>query len=82
VDYSAGLPNTDLVNLKRTKRLTGDVLVTYLLNPGTALYLGYTYRFENLALDQTVPPSLRCTVSPTMGVGRQFFVKISYLFRF
>ena len=82
LDYNAVLPNSDLVNLERTKRLTGDVLVTYLLNPGTALYVGYTDRFENVVLDQTVPPSLRRITSPTTGVGRQFFVKMSYLFRF
>jgi predicted porin len=82
VDYNAVLPNSELVNLERTKRLTGDVLVTYLLNPGTALYVGYTDRFENLAIDQMGQPSLRRTVSPTTGVGRQFFVKMSYLFRF
>ena len=82
VDYNAVLPNTELVGLERTKRLTGDVLVTYLLNPGTALYVGYTDRFENLTLDRTVPASLRRTATPTTGVGRQFFVKMSYLFRF
>jgi hypothetical protein len=82
VDYNAVLPNTELVNLERTKRVTGDVLVTYLVNPGTALYVGYTDRFENLVIDRAVPPLLRRTVSPTTSVGRQFFVKMSYLFRF
>ena len=82
IDYNAVLPNTGLVSLERTKRLTGDVLVTYLLNPGTAVYVGYTDRFENLIIDRTVPPSLRRTISPLNGVGRQLFVKASYLFRF
>lgn len=83
LDYNAILPNTTLVDLERTKRVTGDVLVTYLLNPGTALYVGYTDRFENLVIDRgSVPTSLRRTISPTTGVGRQFFMKVSYLFRF
>jgi hypothetical protein len=82
LDYNAVLPNAGLIDLERSKRLTADVLVTYLLNPGTALYVGYNNRFENLRLDPTVPPSLRRTGSPTNGVGRQFFVKMSYLFRF
>ena len=82
LDYNAVLPNTGLIDLERTKRLTADVLVTYLLNPGTALYVGYNDRHENLLLDPTVPPSLRRTASPNNGVGRQFFVKMSYLFRF
>jgi hypothetical protein len=82
LDYNAVLPNTSLIGLDRAKRLTGDVLVTYLLHPGTALYVGYTDNYENLRIDPTMPPSLRRTASPTTGVGRQFFVKMSYLFRF
>ncbi len=82
IDYNAILPNTGLVNLERTKQLTGDVLVTYLLNPGTALYVGYTSRFENLAIDRTGIPLLRRTLAPSTNVGGQFFVKMSYLFRF
>ncbi|HEU4391403.1 MAG TPA: DUF5916 domain-containing protein, partial [Blastocatellia bacterium] len=82
LDYNAVLPNTDLISLERTKRLTGDVLVTYLVHPGTALYVGYTDSYENLRIDPSVPPSLQRTVSPTTAVGRQFFVKMSYLFRF
>ena len=82
VDYNAVLPNEGLVELERTKRLTGDVLLTYLLNPGTAFYIGYTDRFENLLLDPRLPARLRRTISPFNGVGGQFFVKMSYLFRF
>lgn len=82
VDYKAVLPNTSLVALSRAKRLTGDLLVTYLLNPGTALYVGYTDNYENLSLDPTTPPTLHRTASPATSIGRQFFVKMSYLLRF
>jgi hypothetical protein len=82
LDYNAVLPNTSLVALQRTKRLTGDVLVTYLVNPWTALYVGYTDNYQNLALDPTSPPRVRLTGSPTTSTGRQFFVKFSYLLRF
>jgi len=82
LDYNAVLANPELAALAPAKRLTGDVLLTYLVNPGTALYLGYTDRYENLALEPTLPPTLRRTVSPTHSVGRQFFVKLSYLLRF
>lgn len=82
LDYNAVLANPSLVALDRSKRFTADVLVTYLVNPGTALYVGYTDRYENLALDPTLPPTLRRTASPTTSTGRQFFVKMSYLFRF
>lgn len=87
LDYDAVLANASLVALeptKSTKSLTGDVLLTYLLNPGTALYVGYADRYENLALDPTLLPSLRLhrIGAPNTSTGRQFFIKLSYLFRF
>jgi len=42
------LPNEQLVNLEREKRLKVDVLATYILHPGTALYIGYGDPYENL----------------------------------
>ena len=50
VDYNAVLENAALIDLKRQKRITGDALLTYLIHPGTALYVGYTDRLENLGL--------------------------------
>jgi hypothetical protein len=82
VDYNAVLPNSDLIALERTKRLTGDLLVTYLVNPGTALFVGYADIHENLALEPAVPATLVRTTSPGRLAGRQFFVKFSYLRRF
>jgi hypothetical protein len=86
LDYNAVLSNPQLVALDRAKRLTVDLLFTYLLNPGTALYVGYTDRYENLSLDPGMPPGIPAsanrTGSPTHSTGRQFFVKMSYLFRF
>lgn len=82
LDYNAVLSNPLLVDQERAKRFTADVLVTYLINPGTALYVGYTDSYENLALDSTVEPRLRRTVSPATLTGRQFFVELRYLFRF
>jgi hypothetical protein len=81
-DYNATLADTSLVNTGNLKTLTGDVLLTYLLNPGTALYIGYTDRFENLVLDPTISGGLRIGGAPTHPTRRQFFVKLSYLLRF
>ena len=81
LDYEAVWPNRSFVKLEREQRLTGDVLATYLLNPGTALYVGYTDRRENLALEPTTPPILRRTDSPGLVAGRQVFLKASYLIR-
>lgn len=80
-DYNTVLPNSSLVSLEKTKRFGADVLLTYLLNPGTALYVGYTDIYENWALDPTVSPRVWRSNSPVTSVGRQFFVKLSYLFR-
>jgi predicted porin len=80
MDYNAVLPNALLAAQQRTKRVTGDVLLTYLLSPGTAFYMGYTDQYANLAL-QPGSPGLIPTNSPTTSTGRQFFVKVSYLFR-
>ncbi|HEY3103583.1 MAG TPA: DUF5916 domain-containing protein, partial [Pyrinomonadaceae bacterium] len=79
LDYDAVLPNTSLITLENTKRLTPDILLTYLVNPGTALYVGYTDRYENLLLS---PGSFARAGSPTRPTDRQFFVKMSYLFRY
>lgn len=81
LDYNSVLPNASLVSLDRTKRLGGDILLTYLVHPGTALYVGYTDLYENLRLNPALPPYLFPTGSPGTSVGRQFFVKVSYLFR-
>jgi hypothetical protein len=82
VDYNSVLPNTSLVALDRTKRLGYDLLATYLLNPGTAFYVGYTDIYGNLRQDPSRPPHLTPSGFPDMNTGRQFFVKLSYLFRF
>ena len=68
--------------LERTKSLKADFLVTYLLNPGTALYIGYTDGYENLDIVGAEPRILRRTATATTSTGRQFFVKLSYLWRY
>jgi hypothetical protein len=85
LDYDATLPNEALTIFPRSKRLTGDLLFTYLLHPGTALYIGYSDRAENLEIDAvSLAPlrTLRRTRSLSNSTGRTFFIKFSYLFRF
>jgi hypothetical protein len=82
VDYSGVLPNASLVSLERTKRVGYDILATYLLHPGTAVYVGFMDIYENLALNPALPPYLTLSGSPNLNTGRQFFVKLSYLLRF
>jgi hypothetical protein len=79
IDYNATTPDSDLIALDRNRRVTGDILVSYLLNPGTALYVGYTDRQENLRLFGD-PRILERTRDLDLHTGKQFFVKFSYLF--
>jgi len=59
------------------RTLNGDFLVTYLVHPGTALYLGY-----NSNLSKPGPGIGRATSDEFVNDGRQFFVKVSYMLRF
>jgi hypothetical protein len=86
LDYNAVLPNPSLVALDRSKAFRSDILFTWLLHPGTAIYAGYTDLYQNYALsglgDPSRPPYLQYTGAPTLSTARQAFVKASYLFRF
>lgn len=71
LQYTSTLANPRLTFLETSKNFNADLLFTYLLHPGTALYVGYNSNLRNL--------------DPVRGYandGRQIFVKVSYLFRF
>lgn len=80
VDYNGIWANQSLVALDQDRRVTADVLVTYLLNPGTAIYVGYTDGYQNVELG--ADGVVRNIARPTTSTGRQIFVKTSYLLRF
>jgi len=84
LDYDAVLSNPTLIAQDRTKNLATNILLAYQLNPGTALYAGYIDGYENLSLepDSTMPRTFLHTGPPARLTGRQFFVKVSYLWRF
>ena len=81
--YTTTLSNPALTTLQNAKIFNGDVLFTYLLHPGTAIYVGYNSDLQNLdrSLAQT-PDGLLHTRSSFINDGRQFFIKVSYLFRY
>ena len=81
-DYNGVLPNASLVSLDRSKRLGADLLLTYLLHPGTALYAGYSNIHENVAFDPLLSPVTVRTGFPGTTTGRQVFLKLSYLLRY
>jgi hypothetical protein len=84
--YNANLTNTAFTTLQHAKSFNGDVLFTYMVHPGTALYVGYNSDVANidrsLLPDPAVPPELLRSRSGFINDGRQVFVKLSYLFRF
>src|SRR5262249_16208099 len=81
--YVTTISNPALTTLQNTKKFNGDVLFTYLLHPGTAIYVGYNSDLQNLdpSLTET-PDGLRRTRSSFINDGRQFFIKVSYLLRY
>ena len=81
VDYSTVDRDSTLSRVDPERHWAVDLLLTCLVNPGTAAYVGYRDGYENLAM-QGNPPTLYRTGAPTVSVGRQVFVKLSYLFRF
>jgi len=84
LQYNAVLSNPEISSLSPTKNFNTDFLITYLIHPGTAIYVGYNSDLENLdrnlALDPVTGAIL--TTHGYINDGRQFFVKASYLFRF
>ncbi len=83
LQYTGVLSNPLLSSLSPTKNINADFLITYLVHPGTAIYVGYNSNLQNL--DRRLIPTvtgLLTTPNDYINDGRQFFVKASYLFRF
>ena len=71
--------------LPTQKELNADFLITYLVHPGTAIYVGYNSDLRNLTVVPATPGSpgfVSSTAKGLMNDSRQFFVKASYMFRF
>jgi hypothetical protein len=85
LQYNAVLSNPAISSLSRTKNFNTDFLITYLIHPGTAIYVGYNSNLENLDRNLALDPVTGAILTTRNGYindGRQFFVKASYLFRF
>ena len=91
VQYNNVLPNPAISTLPRQKNVNSDLLFTWLLHPGTAIYVGYNSNVENLnralclrlydgQCDPSEAPLPRSDYYT--NTGRLIFVKMSYLFRF
>src|SRR5579859_4285207 len=92
--YTTTIANPGLTTLQTTKQFNGDVLFTYMLTPGTAIYAGYNSDLANIdPLLQRTCGGLSCapgqsfdglarTRNSFINDGRQVFIKLSYLFRY
>ena len=59
VDNETVVPNSWLTREEDGREWSGDFLLTYLVNPGTAVYVGDIDKFENIDIVPGSPPSLR-----------------------
>jgi hypothetical protein len=84
--YDSTLANPAFTSLTTGKHFNADFLITYLLRPGTAVYVGY-----NTNLSNPNPTFVPGGVGPFQGPqppnrfindARGIFVKASYLYRF
>lgn len=85
LQYTSVLANPVVSALSPSKNFNADFLITYLVHPGTAIYVGYNSDLANLNRDLAVDPVtgfIRTTPNGYINDSRQFFVKASYLWRF
>ena len=71
--------------LPTQKQFNADFLISYLIHPGTAIYVGYNSDLQNLnivSMTPTAPGYVSNTARGFMNDSRQLFVKASYMFRF
>jgi hypothetical protein len=71
--------------LPTEKEFSSYFLLTYLVHPGTAIYVGYNSDLQNLDHDLMQDPAGLAglyTAKGFMNDSRQVFVKVSYQFRF
>lgn len=90
LQYNALLAGTPGVGspytyLPTQRQFNADFLITYLVHPGTAIYVGYNSDLQNLNVFRATPTTPGYVTNIANGYindSRQFFVKVSYMFRF
>jgi hypothetical protein len=90
LQYNALLAGTPGVGspytyLPTAREFNADFLITYLVHPGTAIYVGYNSDLQNLNIvpaTSLAPGYVTNTAKGYINDSRQLFVKVSYLFRF
>jgi hypothetical protein len=85
LQYDSLIANPLRTRLETAKNFNGDFLVTYQVNPWTALYVGYNSNLQNIDLLAGPQAGTTTVVRTPRGFindGRQLFVKFSYLLRY
>ena len=84
-EYNGNIANSAFTSLQNAKSFNADVLFTYMVHPGTAIYVGYNSDLANIYLPLTSSPTNYTELVRSnryLNDGRQLFVKVSYLLRF
>lgn len=82
--FIAQYENTDagqFTRLKDDKNMNFDILLRYVLNPWSALYVGYNSNQSNFDIIETEGEREVITTDDLKRDGSQFFVKFSYMFQ-
>jgi len=83
--YTGNITNPAFTSLQNAKSFNADVLFTYMVHPGTAIYVGYNSDLANINRVLTSSPTDYTELLRSnhyLNDGRQLFVKVSYLLRF
>lgn len=70
-----------MTRLERDENLNLDLLARYVINPWSALYVGFNSNSSNFELVDTEFGTELITTNDLRNDGKQFFVKFSYLLR-
>jgi hypothetical protein len=84
-EYNGNIANSGFTSLQNAKSFNADVLFTYMVHPGTAIYVGYNSDLANIYRPPTSNPTDYTELLRSnryLNDGRQLFVKVSYLLRF
>lgn len=84
-EYNGNIANPGFTSLQNAKSFNADVLFTYMVHPGTAIYVGYNSDLANIYRPLTSSPTDYTELLRSnryLNDGRQLFVKVSYLLRF
>jgi hypothetical protein len=84
-EYNGNIANPAFTSLQNAKSFNADVLFTYMVHPGTAIYVGYNTDLANIYHPLTSNPNDYTELLRSnryLNDGRQLFVKVSYLLRF